>query len=381
MPYHFRLPIITDLTIEQQAALNESRAIAVSGGPGTGKSVVSLWRHIQNHDMGRRNSLLLTYTKSLESYLASSASSENETAGENVNRTYWWTFHLAKKGYDEIIIDEAQDVEEAKYNIIRSLTNMVSYSADDNQMIFPNKQTSELRLQEIFNKNQRYRLQENFRNTAQIVQFVRSMFRNRLITPGEDNGPMPTVILSDRTNQMQTVIIRDIIRNFKSDTHNIAVLVPLVRNVNSWNNTLTQNGINCSKFTGCDDEVGTIENVHITTYKSAKGLEFDTVIIPDFDEYKKHIEELHVVKENDYYVVFTRARRNLLLIDNSGHSNTNCNLDFLRLQIERNIVQVDNSYTKSVNHQEKSNETVIPSRSIIPPVPDFSIEEEDDLPF
>lgn len=381
MPYHFRLPIITDLTIDQQAALNESRAIAVSGGPGTGKSVVSLWRHIQNHDMGRRNSLLLTYTKSLESYLASSARSENEAAGENVNRTYWWTYHIASNEYDEIIIDEAQDVEEARYNIISGLTSMVSYSADDNQMIFPNRQTSERRLKQIFHENEPFRLQDNFRNTAQIVRFVRSMFRNRLITPGEDNGPMPTVILSDRTNQMQTVIIGDIIRNFKSDTHNIAVLVPLVRNVNSWNNILTQNGINCSWFTGCEDEVGIIENVHITTYKSAKGLEFDTVIIPDFDQYKAHIKELHVVEENDYYVVFTRARRNLFLIDNSGDSNTNCNLEFLKLQIERDIVQVDNTYTTSMNAQTRFNETVMPSPIISLIEPDFNFPKEDDLPF
>ena len=80
MAYGFRLPVLTDLTIEQQAVLNEPNAIAVSGGPGTGKSVVSLWRHIQNHGMGRRHSLLLTYTVSLESYLASSASSEKNSS-------------------------------------------------------------------------------------------------------------------------------------------------------------------------------------------------------------------------------------------------------------------------------------------------------------
>ena len=37
MAFHFRLPSITDLTIQQQAVLNETKAIAISGGPGTGK--------------------------------------------------------------------------------------------------------------------------------------------------------------------------------------------------------------------------------------------------------------------------------------------------------------------------------------------------------
>ena len=102
MPYYFRLPLVTDLTIEQQAVLNETQAVAVFGGPGTGKSVVSLWRHIRNHSTGRRNSLLLTYTVSLASYLSNSAKSENRNAGENVDRTYRWLTESATDDYEEM---------------------------------------------------------------------------------------------------------------------------------------------------------------------------------------------------------------------------------------------------------------------------------------
>ena len=31
-------------------------------------------------------------------------------------------------------------------------------------------------------------------------------------------------------------------------------------------------------------EINSINNIHITTFKSSKGTEFDTVIIPDFGE-------------------------------------------------------------------------------------------------
>ena len=113
MAYFFELPKINDLTIGQQAALNEPNAIAISGGPGTGKSVVALWRHIRNYGTGSKRSLLLTYTKTLETYLAASATSENMDAGNAVDRTYWWTTHHGED-YDEIIVDEAQDVEEAR---------------------------------------------------------------------------------------------------------------------------------------------------------------------------------------------------------------------------------------------------------------------------
>lgn len=369
MPYFFRLPIITDLTIDQQSALNEPGAIAISGSPGTGKSVVSLWRHIQNHDMPRRLSLLLTYTKSLEKYLASSAFSENEGAGNHVNRTYWWTTHHANKDYEEIIIDEAQDVEETRYIQIQQLTPMVSYSADNNQIIFPAKSTREERLRQIFNGNAPYTLQENYRNTIEIVQFVRSMYPVRLINAGREHGPKPSVILSGGDMDTQFSIVKDVIEEFQGETHNIAILVPLAHStvhqnqtVNFWYNQLVNDGISCSKFTGDDGEIGLIENVHITTFKSAKGLEFDTVIIPNFDRYRSNIENLNVVEENDYYVVLTRARRNLMLIDNSTTSQTNCSLNFLQSQIRQGIVEVDNHYSNVQN----------------PPTPNIFA---DDLPF
>ena len=354
MAFYFRLPVITDLTIEQQTVLNEPGAIAVSGGPGTGKSVVSLWRHIRNHDMKKRKSLLLTYTKSLESYLAASSTSENAASGASVNRIFWWTHHLASKDYEEIIIDEAQDVTIEKYQLLKQLTPMVSYSADDNQILYRDKSVTEKELRNIFTTNKPFNLHENFRNTAEVVQFVRSIFPTRLISPGKSNGPKPSLVCSDGDSEVQRKIVFDIINTFKSDTHNIAILLPLTKHVDEWFSVLKQNGIKCSKFTNQEDEVGTIENVHVTTFKSAKGLEFDTVILPDFDRFKTNISNLMVVKENDYYVVFTRSRRNLMLIDNSVTNNKKCALDFLSVQIQRTIVEVDYSYLKSTNTGAKT---------------------------
>ena len=66
--YYFYLPQFTELTISQQVAVTETAQIALSGGPGTGKSVVSLWRHISNYQMYKK-SLLLTYTTTLAKYL------------------------------------------------------------------------------------------------------------------------------------------------------------------------------------------------------------------------------------------------------------------------------------------------------------------------
>jgi DNA helicase IV len=343
MAYFFRLPVITDLTVQQQAVLNEPNAIAVSGGPGTGKSVVSLWRHIQNHSMGRRNSLLLTYTVSLESYLRSSALSENASAGTNVDRTYRWTSDNPPNHFEEIIIDEAQDVNRQKYQQINGLTDMVSYTADDNQILYPNNATTENQLQNIFN-NTSFTLRANYRNTRELVRFIKSLYPQSIISPGQESGPKPQVICSNNINDNQTLIIKEVIDLFEEETHNIAVLVPLENHVHYWHSELKNSGYTCSKYVNTEEEMSVIQNIHVTTYKSCKGLEFDTVIIPNFDRFESFVEILDVVEKNDFYVVLTRSRSNLILIDHQATVNEKCSVAFLQNQIKNKIVEVDLSY-------------------------------------
>lgn len=58
----------------------------------------------------------------------------------------------------------------------------------------------------------------------------------------------------------------------------------------------------------------TLERIHITTFKSAKGLEFDTVVLPGFDSYNYFIDTYDNFSDNDYYVALTRAKINLYLL-------------------------------------------------------------------
>lgn len=321
MAYFFKLPPITDLTIGQQAALNEPDAIAISGGPGTGKSVVSLWRHIRNYGTGSRRSLLLTYTKTLETYLAASARSENGNAGNAVNRTYWWTTHHLQR-YDEIIVDEAQDVESGRYTTIQNYSGVVSYGADDQQIVFRNRATTQQQLAAIFPNNRSYVLDENFRNSYEIMLFVRALFPQKLVPQATLNnllqegrrGNKPILLVSNNNTAKQNQAIFDVINQFKSATHNIAILVPLQNHVNTYANIIRNAGIQCSSFCADDGNLGEIDNVHVTTFKSSKGTEFDTIIIPDFENMLTNIAQLNVIDENDYYVAITRAKRNLYLI-------------------------------------------------------------------
>lgn len=334
MPYYFNLPLITELTPDQQRAVDETKPLALSGGPGTGKSVVGLWRHIRNHSTGVKNSLLLTYTKTLEHYLKASASTQNANAGNNIDRVFWWLTHNAAI-YEEIIIDEAQDIEKYRFQRFFTYSSNISYGADQRQSIYLNTESLN-ELLNWFDTDQRFQanvpitLSRNFRNSKEILLFTRSVFPNFMIPQNTINGATTTALKPimkinlgwDIEGQVDAII--DIINDFQSDTHNIAVLVPTQNMVDTYYNAIRRKlaeNVAATKFKAEDDNFEGLSGVHITPFKSSKGTEFDTVILPEFDRYRWFMENGHTIKENDYYVAFTRTKSNLFLLCRNGFPN------------------------------------------------------------
>ena len=320
MAYYFNLPIITDLTIEQQMAIDETESLALSGGPGTGKSVACLWRHIDNYLTGSKRSLLLTYTKTLEHYLKLSASSENEESAKNIDRVYRWLYNNPTS-YDEIIIDEAQDVSIEKIQQIKNFSDNISFGADDGQSVYT-KGCTYKELTDLFPQNEEYAMNMNFRNSKEILYFIRSVFPNilipqNIIDSATESGLKPRMIITGWDNHNEVEQIISIINNFAGDTHNIGILVPSKNAVIKYYD-LIKNELDddkeCSKYYSGMSEFEGISGIHITTFKSSKGIEFDTVIIPNFDSFDWMIDNTDNITEKDYYVAITRTKRNLFLI-------------------------------------------------------------------
>lgn len=320
MSYYFRLPNIEDLTLAQQAALNETGQIALSGGPGTGKSVVSLYRHLANYENGSR-SLLITYTTTLARYLSECCRLRNFAASINVRSAY---AGCPKRGeaFGEIIIDEAQDLDAEYFNRISKFN--ISYGADDAQVLYPEHSSSKQELKKRFSNNVEYVLDRNFRSTLAIMNFARVVFPNAYIPINTLNalannpGVKPTLIVTKGDLNIRNKAIEEIIRTFRADTHNIAILLPFKKTVEYFHGILNGMNISHSLFyenlaefpKGCPP----IDNVHITTFKSAKGLEFDTVLIPDFGSMDYLCSKYNVVLDwHDFYVAVTRTRVNLYL--------------------------------------------------------------------
>lgn len=321
MAYYFNLPIITQLTTNQQAAVDEIDSLALSGGPGTGKSVVCLWRHIRNYVTNTKKSLLLTYTKTLEHYLKQSAITQNIESGGNIDRTFWWLTHNATE-YDEIIVDEGQDVNIEKYKRLKRFSKNISYGADDAQSLYEDGcKPSELK--SLFPDNEEYKMYKNFRNSKEILLFTRSIFRNILIPQSTiDNATVtnlkPIMKITGWDSDEEIKQIMSVINDFSADTHNIGVLVPSQRAVRKYYDLINgelNSEFTCTKYEGEMENFQGLSGIHITTFKSSKGTEFDTVIIPNFDSFDWMIANSNGrITKKDYYVAFTRTKTNLFLV-------------------------------------------------------------------
>ena len=106
-----------------------------------------------------------------------------------------------------------------------------------------------------------------------------------MIQDGLSNGPVPQLIHLGNDTAKQMNAILEIISTYSDPSHNIAILDPFTNNVNNFFNKLTANGIRCTKFVSEQEQLNSIERVHVTTFKSCKGLEFNTVIVPNMHSY------------------------------------------------------------------------------------------------
>lgn len=305
--------------------------LLITGCPGSGKTTVSLMRAERLINM-KSNILVITYQDLLKKSLINISS---EDLAPNIVKFYTWfaqKFGFLKfsesevemleamkswRGLDEIIIDEGQDFEARIYRSLIQKCEKITVGADNAQKVHDKGLKAEQIHFEIKKKGTvlPVSLQYNYRNTFEIYNFARFFlpFSERVnnnlaidrIPKGK--GVTPTVFLvpDHNTRLAQLKILLD-----NAGDRNIAVLVYGVDEVEAYYKIITEMGINCSKHHHKNHVGEEIENVLVTTFKSAKGLEFQVVIMPDMEtaQNKQYKTEEH------YYIACTRAKENLFLI-------------------------------------------------------------------
>lgn len=348
--FRFNLPTLAQLTPAQQIALMSNESILVTGGPGSGKTVVSV-RRLLRLKQANQNVKLFTFNRTLMSAIRGLARSENFDSSI-VDSFYDWYYsntggifanddatRIASRfreysnenggRFDELLLDESQDFAPRIIQGLNELASLVSCGADRDQDIrnvYANNAEEQIRSILLgYQTMHEHLLEQNFRNTREIFAFSRS-FVPRNPRPNGINlnllqvGDKPEVFDSlDREQQLEK--IREIVFLNQANS-NIGVLVHFRNQVDMIRNHLQQHNLTHSYYyQGMNDQDRTntennLQTPLITTFASCKGLEFDIVILPLFESVDWAMNNGHTTA-NHYYVAATRARRQLFVFYNS----------------------------------------------------------------
>ncbi len=229
--------------------------------------------------------------------------------------------------YKHVIIDEGQDFSQ---EMLRSLAaaippdGSVTFFGDVAQQIY-GQQTSwrsaGLTIPKV------WEFKENYRNTRQIAQLGLAIARMPFFKDIPDMieptfttaaGPLPMLIeCSDFEKQKHTVI--EIVQN-EAQTKKVAVLFKDRHRDSFWQQALGVKAIKLHRdMLHWDND----PNIYFGTFHAAKGLEFDTVIIPQLEQ--SNIPDERYIREHDkdealtyfgrlLYVGCTRAKSSLVLL-------------------------------------------------------------------
>lgn len=200
------------------------------------------------------------------------------------------TTDIPKLLYDVIVVDESQDFSANQIRAVMfhaSDPHAITFVIDTVQRVYARGFTwAEAGV--VVNSNRSHRLKVNHRNTKQIARFARSILSGM---PVDDNGTLPDLEASRSEGDLPIVLtgtysnqvawclayIRD---HINLDSESVAFLKP---KGGGWFSTiaasLEKNGYDFVDLTRLKEWPVGDENIALSTFYSAKGLEFDHVFI------------------------------------------------------------------------------------------------------
>lgn len=207
----------------------------------------------------------------------------------------------AQKQYDIVVADEAQDLSANQVRAIMHVAadpSSVVFVLDAAQRIYPRGFTW---TEAGVSVTRSHRLGDNHRNTKQICKFAEPLLRSLDI--GDDgafpdfdtcvrNGPLPLVIKGLYSQQVDHVL-NHITSNIDLSRDSVAFLKPLG---SGWfkylREALQKRGLKFVELTREGEWPTGPENIALSTMHSAKGLEFDHVVVLGLnDEVTPHGDE------------------------------------------------------------------------------------------
>jgi superfamily I DNA/RNA helicase len=326
--------------------LPSSGSFLVVGPPGSGKTLLAVCRAATFATEGKQ-SLFLVFNQTLRQYLQQVLV---ETGLTSIAMTFHqWFFNWYKSNFnrppphkdrwsfdwqaiyrqigtkteylqfEHIVIDEGQDFPPEFYFLLRLLSKNITVFADENQRITQYNSTLEdIRRSLGLKPAQIIRLSKNYRNTRPIAEFASTFYaglRSGIADMPVKDGPRPRLLLA-ADFQKQVDYIAHYERSHPDK--DIAVFMATIEGQVNISRSLarcgTTNPTQMYLYKGQKHKQVDFRQhgIRILSYASAKGLEFDTVFLPELDT--RVTDPDSDFEKMRFYVLCSRAREELFLL-------------------------------------------------------------------
>ena len=294
----------------------DNKSMLVAGCAGSGKSVIAMHKAEQLHQKGK-DVILIAYTRSLSRFMKNGKAD----ATFRFFHYHYWKYKLKMMKADYVIVDEIQDfTKEEIQEFIDATRQHYFFFGDTAQSIYRQygKQTmtiaqiagmTGLNILQLYNN---YRLPRPVAKITQnyvgvdVQEYKEKVYQNK-----EDELPHFVHFNSER-DQIEALL------KFAKDNQvrSIGILLPNNSEVIRMSQEFEDNNVECEfKYNKGDNDFDYVDNLNfettlpkIMTYHSAKGLQFDIVILPLYngasdDESRKAL-----------YVAMTRTMHSLYVL-------------------------------------------------------------------
>ena len=367
-PRRFELPGIQDLSKEQEAALalpTEGQHLVI-GGPGTGKTVLTLLR-AKRHQRDRERYVFLVFNHLLDrasgqlfgrglngrTWIAWFLETFEETAGRSVPREdandsgyreidWYGVEQIVRdlpKGDDGerrfLVIDEGQDMPRQFYDTLVALGfDRFFVVADQNQQITKrNSSREDIQNCLAIDTDGVVELKHNYRNRYHVARLAREFYTGDPASPPPelppvDPGPVPMLYTYDesRFDKVARALLQYADRNPR---RLIGIIAPnnrvrkrYVSALQSADAALDNARPRVVTFSNDErpqvrfDEGGFL----VINAQACKGIEFDTVVLADIDEHYYRRTDADITRRL-FYVMVARAKYRMFMFMKRGDSN------------------------------------------------------------
>ena len=310
----------SELDDYQRKIINKrtDNSFIVKGCAGSGKSILALWKAKQIQNEGRGTYQFIVFTKALMQYMSDGV----KQVGINSNNVdYHWRWEISKgsPSADYIIVDEAQDFSkedilkfkskakkalllygDSAQQLYKFLQDKNPVSMEDIAVItgFPTEQL-------VFN----HRLPKEVARLAEYISSTKDDLEDRCKF---EAGERPKILEYNSMND-QLDAIAEIIKN--RNFEDVGIFFRLNSEVERAYKFFKDKGLNVeAKFDRTIDLNFNSDNPKLMTYHSSKGLQFESVFLPECSCSDNE-------DRNPLYVALTRTYQSLYIM-HSGNLST-----------------------------------------------------------